>query len=193
MFVHLLWKTYIDRVEKSEHRLREKLLKEENETLTFENIVPTGFTLKERMNIYFKKYESCIEMVHIIGKKFHVPCFFVIQPNQYVHGSKPLSKKERNEFITITSLKKIINGFYPRIIEMYRRLSSQGIGAIDLTNVFNKTHETAYIDTYCHLNELGKKTFGKAILEKIIKLDKHLRIVPKAEGRSYRLIKSGNR
>jgi hypothetical protein len=188
MFVHLIWKTYIDRLERSEHRLREQLLNRQNETLTYKDIVPEGLTPDERTTIFLEKYMKYIEMADTIGKRYRVPCFFIIQPNQYLRGSKPLSGEEREKFTAVEALHESVNRLYPGIIDMYERLSADGIAALDLTRTFNNTRETVYKDACCHFNDLGKKIFGRAITAKILKPDKHLDIISDAGNRPHRLM-----
>lgn len=189
MFIHLLWKAYINSLKSEENQLRQKLLKENKESLKYENLFPEDFKYEDRVNFFFKKYENYIYMAHIIGQEYRVPCFFVIQPNQHFTGSKPLSKEELKKYIS-KIYGKVVKRLYPPLIKMYNRLSKRKLGSIDLSMVFSETHEITYKDACCHLNKFGGKVFGKAIMEEIIKRKNLLSIIPGSHDRCNRLFKS---
>lgn len=88
-----------------------------------------------------------------------------LQPNQYLHGSKPLmSERERRERAPSQSFDARVNVAYPRLRELGPRLAEEEhIRWVDLTQIFVETREETYADRCCHLNERGNAIMAQAI------------------------------
>ncbi|MDA1014912.1 MAG: hypothetical protein O3A00_10740 [Planctomycetota bacterium] len=93
-----------------------------------------------------------------------------IQPNQYVKGSKPMSDKERDDFVYPTQGygKSVVQG-YPLLSDRGKRLVEQGVDFHDLTMLFATTTEPVYSDPFCHFNELGDKILATKIADELIR------------------------
>lgn len=88
----------------------------------------------------------------------------VLQPNQYLPGSKPLGPEELelawNEDHPYRQ--PVIEG-YPHLIAAGAELGSRGVSFQDLTQVFAGIEEPLYLDDCCHFNRAGNALLGHAI------------------------------
>ena len=93
-----------------------------------------------------------------------------IQPNQYVVGSKPMSDKERKDFVfPDQGYGKSVAEGYPLLSERGKRLVASGVNFHDLTQLFAKTSEPVYSDPFCHFNELGDRILATRIADELIR------------------------
>jgi len=93
----------------------------------------------------------------------------VLQPNQYVEGSKPMSDAEREVAIEPEHKYRpgVIDG-YPRLRKAGRELTDAGVDFLDLTLVFANTPEPIYIDDCCHYNPQGNRMLADAIADRLL-------------------------
>jgi len=80
-----------------------------------------------------------------------IPYIHILQPNQYVVGSKPLSNLETEEFYGYEPYKKPIAAHY-------HNLSISNLATpykLDQRQLFKSEKRTVYSDECCHLNRLG--------------------------------------
>jgi hypothetical protein len=93
----------------------------------------------------------------------------VLQPNQYVPGSKPLSALEREKMFSETQANgKAIARGYPLLIDEGSRLRERGVDFHDLTMLFAAVEEPVYADEFCHFNARGNEILARAVAETII-------------------------
>lgn len=101
------------------------------------------------------------------GMKTHY--FHVLQPNQYIQGSKPLSVYEQNNAVLERDgYGNIYRVSYPYLIKEAERLEQSGINFHDMTFIFAQTPDTLYIDNCCHINAKGYQILGEKIGELVI-------------------------
>jgi hypothetical protein len=88
----------------------------------------------------------------------------VLQPNQYLPGSKPLGPEEleRAWGEDHPYRQPVIEG-YPHLIAAGAELRSRGVSFQDLTQVFADIREPLYLDECCHFNRAGNALLGRAI------------------------------
>lgn len=93
----------------------------------------------------------------------------ILQPNQYISGSKPLSPEERSNAIVDDQYRvaTIQNG-YELLREQVKTLRSHSVHALDATSVYHNHPETLYIDDCCHVNALGYALFADFVSQAII-------------------------
>ncbi len=94
--------------------------------------------------------------------------YHFLQPNQYVKGSKVLTKREMAQ--AYSEKEKICQAAiigYPFLIREGKKLREKNINFFDATQVFAKEKETVYIDVCCHFNQLGKDLLADYMLYKI--------------------------
>lgn len=88
----------------------------------------------------------------------------VLQPNQYVPGSKPLTAEERRHaWDPDHPWSKLARQGYPFLQQAGRRLRENGVDFHDITGLFAQSHQTVYMDTCCHLNQAGNEWIARAI------------------------------
>lgn len=92
-----------------------------------------------------------------------IECYFFLQPNQYVVGSKPFSEQELREFILPAGYGPVAAKGYPLLQKEGQRLQAEGLPFKDLTGVFAGEQRTVYIDSCCHFNTLGLDTIAEAV------------------------------
>ena len=83
--------------------------------------------------------------------------FHFLQPNQYVPGSKKLTRREL-EIAYIKGPSKYKDGVqkgYPVLRKMGTELIREGIPFADLSMMFKNTEASVYNDQCCHFNEYG--------------------------------------
>lgn len=98
------------------------------------------------------------------------PYLHVLQPNQYLAGSKPLSAEEqRTAFLATSPYRPVVEVGYPMLRTEGQRLAASGIAFLDLTQLFADDGRTLWTDTCCHLNELGYAAVADAIAAEIVR------------------------
>lgn len=78
----------------------------------------------------------------------------VLQPNQYVAGSKPLSDQERAQAHRQTPYARAIQDHYATLRGDFLSQEAQSL-FVDMRPAFRDVQATLYRDTCCHLNNLG--------------------------------------
>ncbi len=90
----------------------------------------------------------------------------VLQPNQYVEGSKPFSPEERRlAFSSNPQTVAAAREGYARLFEESPRLRASGVLFFDASQVFAKVEKPLYFDACCHFNEEGADILCDAIVE----------------------------
>ena len=102
------------------------------------------------------------------SRAYGVTYLHLLQPNQYIEGSKPLSDEERELYYNPnrTWSRAVVRG-YPRLQHHGRHLLRRGIDFHDLTPVFINHPETLYRDTCCHLNPHGSALLAEAVADRV--------------------------
>jgi hypothetical protein len=92
----------------------------------------------------------------------------VLQPSQYLPGSKSLTESERQEAFLVGSVwMTSVPAGYPMLQARARSLAAQGVDFLDLSMVFAGVTETIYVDSCCHPNTSGYRILGERIGERI--------------------------
>lgn len=88
----------------------------------------------------------------------------VLQPNQYVPGSKPLGEREREiAFDEDHPYRPGVEAGYPLLVRDGATLRERGLRFADLTGIFRGVEEATYADDCCHLNGRGNALLAEAI------------------------------
>ena len=123
-------------------------------------------TMYDQMVTLWQRSSQQLErLCHANGIRY----LHVLQPNQYVEGSKPMSKTERK--VAFEPKHKYRSGVidgYPRLQAAGRQLTDAGVDFLDLTMVFARTPEAIYIDDCCHYNQLGNRMLADAIADRLL-------------------------
>jgi len=88
----------------------------------------------------------------------------LLQPNQYLPGSKPLSGPERESAYDPQSpYRPVVEEGYPRMRERGEALREAGVEFHDLSQLFADSRETLYLDSCCHFNADGNQLLADAM------------------------------
>lgn len=96
----------------------------------------------------------------------------VLQPNQYLKDTKPLSDDEmRHAYDESFPYVRWAREGYRLLADRIPILREQGVHFLDATDVFRDVRETVYWDVCCHFNQRGNTILADAILDYIGTLD----------------------
>ena len=110
------------------------------------------------------------EMLSVICQKNNLLYLHVLQPNQYVAGSKTLSEKEREIAIDPESVwGKTAKEGYSNLITMGNKLKSAGVPFYDLSMIFKDYKGALYVDSCCHFGPEGNLLMGREIANLLVK------------------------
>lgn len=182
MFVHLVWRAATAVMMKTVSELRAELDEEAANERLYPQIVDSD-DLELIFSAFLEKLRGYMRSADAVGRAGDVPTLFVLQPNQYLPNSKPLSDVEKRELLTSENLSRFVPEWYPRVRGLYNDLGSEEIFTLDLTEVFSETQETTYADECCHLNALGRRIVTDEIFEAILERDGFLDTLPRADQR----------
>jgi len=93
-----------------------------------------------------------------------IPYLHFLQPNQYLPGSKSMSREE--ELVAVRPAhpyRSPVEDCYPVLIDTGRALAGRGIPFQSLTGLFAAHSEPLYADSCCHYNLEGNRLLGQAI------------------------------
>ncbi len=110
------------------------------------------------------------EMLSAICLKNNLLYLHVLQPNQYVEGSKPLSAEEKVIAIDPESVwGRVAKENYAELTAMGNELRSTGVAFYDLSMIFKEHQGTLYVDSCCHFGAEGNLLMGRAIANVLVK------------------------
>jgi hypothetical protein len=90
----------------------------------------------------------------------------VLQPNQYVAGSKPLSQAERAKAISQDpAYGETVRRGYAALLARTEKLAAQGVPFLNATRVFAQSAEDLYMDTCCHFSPQGHDILLAAVVQ----------------------------
>lgn len=93
----------------------------------------------------------------------------LLQPNQYVAGSKVLTDEEQRIAVREKPyrLREAAERGYPHLVAEGRALRERGLRFVDLTRIFADERRSVYADTCCHLNPLGNDLLAERVAREI--------------------------
>ncbi|MDP6977105.1 MAG: hypothetical protein QF570_00695 [Myxococcota bacterium] len=93
----------------------------------------------------------------------------VLQPNQYVEGTRTLTDEERRRaFDSDHPYAEVAARGYPYLFEAAGEIREAGVDYFDATHVFAEIAQPIYSDTCCHVNRRGKRIFADAVARRIL-------------------------
>ena len=122
--------------------------------------------------------EEAIEIWRRCSRTMHQLCqangtlyLHVLQPNQYVPSSKPLTEFEKKKCIDPGGpVEETVKTLFPRLIESGLEMKAGGLAFSDQTQVFSAVTESIYVDPWCHFNEEGNRLLCEALVPEILAL-----------------------
>ncbi len=128
----------------------------------------TGEALLDEVAAIWKR--SSLQIHHICSGNNTV-YLHVLQPNQYVPNSKPMSQAEQKQCISESpECGGAIPPIYPRLVKCGTELAQSGVEFSDQTMVFSTVDEPLYVDAWCHFNRQGNILFANAVAERLLPL-----------------------
>ena len=116
-------------------------------------------------------WQRCSLAMHQLCRANGTLYLHVLQPNQYVPGSKPLTEFEKEKCIDTGGPTEItVKALFPRLIEQGLKMEGGGLAFSDQTQVFFGVTETVYVDPWCHFNEEGNRLLCEALVPEIREL-----------------------
>ena len=114
-------------------------------------------------------WRTASELLYATAKSRNLTYIHVLQPNQYVTNSKPLSPRELEiAFHPNNPWSKIAVEHYDKLITTGAAMRASGLPFFDMTSIFNNTSESIYVDDCCHFHALGNKIMAEHILPVIV-------------------------
>ncbi|HZY86371.1 MAG TPA: hypothetical protein VFE78_16175 [Gemmataceae bacterium] len=124
---------------------------------------------KELMAEQVASWERCSLLLEKTCRAHGIAYHHVLQPNQYVPGSKPMGAEEKKVALwDELPGKPLIEEGYPLLREGGRRLAKRGVRFHDLSMAFAKHKETFYFDNCCHFNRAGNEVLARAVARAIL-------------------------
>jgi hypothetical protein len=172
-FCLFLWEIFDQRLANEEYQLNKDLfaiISQQKPSYQVSGPVSVGKKwqniLSESVNIWKR---SSLLMGNI-SQTNGIIYFHFLQPNQYLKGSKNLSKEER--IIAHENgpydYKVLVEAGYPKLIHEGEKIKESGILFYDLTMLFEEEKRPVYSDKCCHFNELGYRLIANKISQAII-------------------------
>ena len=101
-------------------------------------------------------WQHSSRMLHAVSRSQGLPYIHILQPNQYVEGSKPLTEKEKAVAINPKNPWSVhARDGYKYLVRFGKQLQQDGIAFYDLTMVFKEHTEDLYQDECCHFGQKG--------------------------------------
>jgi len=126
-------------------------------------------TDKEMFEQLAQLWKRCSLQLHRMCISNDIQYFHVLQPNQYVRDSKPMSDAERK--LAVNPDQKYREGVvnaYHLLVQAGDELVKQDVHFLDMTMLFAETPTPIYIDDCCHYNQQGNEMLATAIARKIV-------------------------
>jgi hypothetical protein len=163
---HLLW-TALDR------RLAQRVFAAEQELVRLqppaESFVARGPAFKKRprrkvCRALAEHWARSSTLMFDLSRSLGIPYLHFLQPNQYLAGSKPMSREERLVAVRPGHpYRSPVEDCYPVLIETGHALAERGVPFQSLTGLFARHPEPLYADACCHYNSEGNRLLGEAI------------------------------
>lgn len=116
------------------------------------------------MDLAGQSWKRCSQMMDALCRQYGIQYFHFLQPNQYVEGSKPLGKAERDVAYSEDAFYRpgVVQG-YPGLRARGEELVAEGVAFHDMTMLFKDNPEPLYKDACCHFNPTGYGLLAEAI------------------------------
>ena len=116
---------------------------------------------------------SSVQMAHLCAAN-GIEYYHFLQPNQHYEGSKPFSLHEKDFAVARGGYARFARKGYPVLVAAGASLLESDVPFYDLTGIFAKETRTVYIDSCCHVNQLGNDLLAEAIADAIVERREHL-------------------
>jgi hypothetical protein len=115
-------------------------------------------------------WQEASRQMHAIANQVGLTYVHALQPNQYLEGSKPLSKLEKEiAYNPDHPWGMIIKSEYASMKKAGYELQNEGIPFHDLTDIFAGNNEDLYVDDCCHIGERGNEILAQTLAGIVLK------------------------
>lgn len=169
--VNFLWKCFDNRYSNAIRRDLKMMVVSRDQKSSYQVTGPKRqFANRDEMYEFLSDYwKSCSLQMDRICRANGIEYHHVLQPNQYVEKSKPISPKERSVAILPNSPYGTAARFgYPFLIRKGAELHKAGVHFHDLTLLFQQMEQPIYIDDCCHYNPEGNRAVANEITKRIL-------------------------
>lgn len=98
----------------------------------------------------------------------------LLQPNQYVAGSKPMGAEERAIAIDPKQKRRqAVEKGYPALLAEADALRAAGVEFHDLTGLYASLRAPVYEDACCHVNQLGNELIADYLVDALLAAERH--------------------
>jgi hypothetical protein len=162
---NLLWTSRDRRLEVAVAEAEERLAEASRGGGSYVAHGPAYAATDERMHQdLVTAWSAASRAMRAVAEDAGIPYHHFLQPNQYLAGTKPLSREERTLYVTPGhGYGEQVIAAYPLLIEAGERLRRQGVAFHDLTQLFAGEERTVYSDDCCHLNAYGNRLLARAV------------------------------
>lgn len=109
-------------------------------------------------------------LINTICESKNLHYIHVLQPNQYLVGSKIFSDYElKNCLNNENKWGKTIRKYYHKLIDKKVEYNNSRVNFFDFTDIFVSEKNTVYADECCHINNYGNQIFSQKIIDILIK------------------------
>ena len=116
-----------------------------------------------------RHWVRCSREMKVLANALGARYYQVLQPNQYVAGSKPMGEEERRRAVLPGHPYGVAVALgYRGLASAGQELAGEGVRFLDARFVFQRVSEPLYVDDCCHFNARGSERFGKWIGERIV-------------------------
>jgi len=159
---HVWTKNNIQKIKQVEY----KLSIDTQKSLTDEFRGPSFDQKRDKFEMVTKIWIESSKILHTIAEAHNLLYIHILQPNQYVEGSKVLSEHEKKVAFNLTPSNKwaiTIRENYSYLVSAGEQLKKESILFYDLTMIFKNYTEDIYKDICCHFGERGNEIMAEHI------------------------------
>lgn len=169
--LNLLWAWYDQRLTRAAVRHQVAMLRESVPPQRYQTTGPPN-SYQDESALYrdlAAMWQRSSLLLHRLCQANGIVYFHFLQPNQYVPGSKTMSREERRLAFSPDHLyRRAVEHGYPELRKAGHALSEAGVNFHDLTMIFADVEEPVYADDCCHLNPRGYQIVGTAMGQAIL-------------------------
>lgn len=132
---------------------------------------PLAFASEAEMLKYLAElWQRSSRLLDRLARDTGARYYHFLQPNQYVPESKPMDAIETaTAYRADHPYRRLVETGYPMLQRAGLALQADGVRYVDLSGAFRRHVERVYVDSCCHVNEVGNAILADLIFEAIRK------------------------
>jgi len=114
-------------------------------------------------------WQDASRLLNVVAKGRDLTYVHVLQPNQYLADSKPLTEHEKQVAYNPDNVwGQTIRRAYAQMRDAGSELREEGVAFFDLTGIFAGNTEDIYIDDCCHFDERGNEILAQHAIRLVL-------------------------